>query len=327
MFKGDADQRRAYLVQTEKFIRVRGLSQPKLSSKKRALHHCYAFMRIIAETTCVADSLNINPPETSGGAIGDAIYEADFRISPNLSFSADAMTEEKDPELGQRDLHLAIPGRWSSTLFPTVYGVDELFLMLLSQVIRLANERDLSTMCNGTQEERLSLEEFWIRAKAIEKAINTLISSSATGDTQYHDVDAPLNDKSITTQAMSMSLLIFFYRRIYEVDPAMLQCKVAAMRTYLMKIQQEEIHLNDGSSAALIWPAFIAACEAVEPDLQLFFSSWFDYCFASTALVYASAAKQIFETIWTKRSKAGLHGEVYSWPDILREGNIKFTCV
>jgi arginine metabolism regulation protein II len=198
MFKGDADQRRAYLVQTEKFIRVRGLSQPKLSSKKRALHHCYAFMRIIAETTCVADSLNINPLETSGGAIGDAIYEADFRISPNLAFSADAMTEEKDPEMGQRDLHLAIPGRWSSTLFPTVYGVDELFLMLLSQVIRLANERDLSTMCNGTQEERLSLREFWIRAKAIEKAINTLISSSTTRDTQYHDVDAPLKDKSIT---------------------------------------------------------------------------------------------------------------------------------
>ncbi|KAJ6076160.1 hypothetical protein N7499_008141 [Penicillium canescens] len=326
MFKGDSDKRRAYLIQTEKFIRIRGLSRPKLSSKKRALHHCYAFMRIMAETTCVADCLDNQPLETSGGTIDDTIYEGDFRISPNLAFSADAMTEEKDPEMGQRDLHLAIPGHWSSTLFPTVYGVDELFLMLLSQVIRLANERDLSTACNGKQEERLSLKEFWIRAKAIEKAINMLISSP-TRDTQSHDNHFPQNDKSTTAQAMSMSLLIFFYRRIYEVDPAMLQCKVASMRTYLIKIQQDEIHSKDGTSAALIWPAFIAACEAVEPDLQLFFSSWFDYCFATTALVYASAAKQIFETIWTKRSKAGLHGEIFSWPDILREGNIKFTCV
>ncbi|KAJ5301632.1 hypothetical protein N7508_006495 [Penicillium antarcticum] len=327
MFKGDPTRRRAYLVQTEKFIRVRGLSQPKLSSKKRALHHCYAFMRIIAETTCVADSPNVQLFETSGGAIGDKIYEGDFRISPNLVFSADAMTEEKDPEMGQRDLHLAIPGRWSSTLFPTVYGVDELFLMLLSQVIRLANERDLSTMCNRTQEGRLSLKEFWIRAKAIEKAINTLISSSVTGDTQAYHSDSPMKDKSTTAQAMSMSLLIFFYRRIYEVDPAILQCKVAIMRTYLRQIQEEETISGNGSNAALIWPAFIAACEAVESDLQLFFSSWFDHCFATTALVYASAAKEIFETIWMKRLNAEVYGETLSWPDILREGNIRFTCV
>ncbi|KAJ5771070.1 uncharacterized protein N7511_003121 [Penicillium nucicola] len=323
MFKGDTTQRRAYLVQTEKFIRVRGLSQPKLSSKKRSLHHCYAFMRIIAETTCVANSTNLQLLEMNGETIDDTIYEGDFRISPNLDFSAESMTEEKDPEMGQRDLHLAIPGRWSSTLFPIVYGVDELFLMLLSQVIRLANERDLSTMCTKAQEEHLSLRSFWIRAKAIEKAINALIYSSATGDNHAHAVQ----DKSVTIQAMSMSLLIFFHRRVYEVDPEMIQCKVAIVRNYLMQIQAEETNSIDGNTAALIWPAFIAACEAVEPDLQLFFSSWFDYCFATTTLVYASAAKQIFETIWTKRSNPGLDGQVYSWPDILRESNTIFTCV
>jgi arginine metabolism regulation protein II len=327
MFRGDPAKRRAYLIQTERFIRVNGLSKPKLSSKKRALHHCYAFMRIIAETTCVADNLNVQLIQSSGGAIGDTIYEGDFRIFPNLAFSSDAMTEEKDPEMGERDLHLAIPGRWSSTLFPTVYGVDELFLMLLSQVIRLANERDLSTLHKGEQQERLSLREFWIRAKAIEKAINSLISSSATIGTHAQETESSLKDNSTTAQAMSISLLIFFYRRIYEVDPAILQCKVKIMRTYLTQIQQEEIISNESSSAALIWPAFIAACEAVEPDLQRFFSSWFDYCFATTALVYASAAKQVFEAIWDRRSNQGIYGEAYSWPDILREGKIKFTCV
>lgn len=54
------------------------------------------------------------------------------------------MAIEKDPSVAQWDLHLGIPGRWSLTLFPKIHGVAESFLMLLSQVIRLANERGLS---------------------------------------------------------------------------------------------------------------------------------------------------------------------------------------
>ncbi|CRL17404.1 Protein of unknown function DUF3468 [Penicillium camemberti] len=325
MIKGDPEMRRAYLVQTEKLICVKGLSQPALSANKRALHHCYAYMRIMAETTCIADRLTMNPTATSDTLRHNTIYGGDFRVYPNLIFSTTTMSMEKDPGMAQRDLHLAIPGRWSSTLFPTLYGIDEIFLMLLSQVIRLANERDLSMMSDAA-ESRLSLKEFWTRAKGLEKAIDHLLSITNPSCVQPYDGTLAVV-VTATAQAMYTALSIFFHRRIYEIDPLMLQDKVAAIRGYLIQIQREESHQKDSSNAALIWPAFITACEAVTPELQVFFSSWFDNCARTTALVHASVAQQIFETIWTKRRDVSLCEGAFSWPDILRDGDIKFMCI
>ncbi|KGO42361.1 Protein of unknown function DUF3468 [Penicillium expansum] len=325
MIKGDPEMRRAYLIQTEKLICVKGLSQPALSASKRALHHCYAYMRIMAETTCIADRLSINLTGTSGTLNNNTTYGGDFRVYPNLIFSTTTMSMEKDPGMAQRDLHLAIPGRWSSTLFPTLYGIDEIFLTILSQVIRLANERDLSMMSDAA-DSRLSLKEFWIRAKGLERAIDHLLSTSNTSCAQPYDGGLPVV-MTVTAQAMYTALSIFFHRRIYEIDPIMLQGNVAAIRGYLIQIQQEEGGQKDSNNAALIWPAFITACEAVSPELQVFFSSWFDNCARTTALVHASVAKGIFETIWNKRRDVSSCGETYSWPDILRDGDIKFMCI
>ncbi|CAG8891847.1 unnamed protein product [Penicillium egyptiacum] len=325
MIKGDPEMRRAYLVQTEKLICVKGLSQPALSANKRALHHCYAYMRIMAETTCIADRLSVNLTGTSGASNNNAAYGGDFRIYPNLIFSTTTMSMEKDPSMAQRDLHLAIPGRWSSTLFPTLYGIDEIFLMLLSQVIRLANERDLSMMSDAT-ESRLSLKEFWTRAKGLERAIDHLLSTINPSGVGSYDGALPVV-KTATAQAMYTALSIFFHRRIYEIDPTMLQGNVDAIRGYLIQIQQEERDQKGSNNAALIWPAFITACEAVSPELQSFFSSWFDNCARTTSLVHASVAKQIFETIWTKRRDGSFCGGTCSWPDILRDGDIKFMCI
>ncbi|KAJ5795864.1 transcriptional regulator family: Fungal Specific TF [Penicillium psychrosexuale] len=320
MIKGDPEMRHAYLVQTEKLICIKGLSQPALSANKRALHHCYAYMRIMAETTCIADRFSINQTLND-----NTTYGGGFRIYPNLVFSTTTMSMEKDPRIAQHDLHLAIPGRWSSTLFPTLYGIDEIFLMLLSQVIRLANERDLSMMSDAGQ-SRLSLKEFWTRAKGLERAIDHLLPTANPSYAQPYNGALPVV-MTATAHAMYTALSIFFQRRIYEIDPAMLQRNVNAIRGYLIQIQQEEIDQKSSHNAALIWPAFITACEAVSPELQVFFSSWFDNCARTTTLVHASVAKQIFETIWTKRDEVSLSGGTFSWPDILRDGDIKFMCI
>jgi arginine metabolism regulation protein II len=328
MIKGDPDNRRTWLVETEKFIRFKGLSQPTLSAKKRALHHCYAYMRIMAETTCIAGCLDRNLVGASCTPLDNttSIYSTEFRIYPNQAFSVTTMLMEKDPEMAQRDLHLAIPGRWSSTLFPSVYGVDEIFLMLLSQVIRLANEKDLSLMSTETGGAHISLKEFWSRAKALEGAIDHFLCPSTTSYIQRsHDI--LLTGMAPTAQAMYTALVIFFHRRIYEIDPTMLQGKVNELRVCLINVQNEEGYQNDSDSAGLIWSAFVAACEAVTPELQIFFASWFERCVRSTALAHASVAKKIFENVWEKRNNPVLHEDSCSWPDLLRNGAIKFTCV
>ncbi|KAJ6092697.1 hypothetical protein N7486_007986 [Penicillium sp. IBT 16267x] len=172
---GNNGQRRfrttSILIQAEKFISINGFKTLTLSPKRRALHHCYAYMRIIAETSSIKDDLSANLARTN--LSDETMPYTNLRIYPNIVFSDNIMAMEKDPAVAQRDPHLAIPGRWSLTLFPKIYGVAESFLMLLSQVIRLANERDLSL--HVSEEVMLNLRDFWIRAKALEKAIRVLI--------------------------------------------------------------------------------------------------------------------------------------------------------
>lgn len=324
MVKGDSEKRLSCLIQAEKFICANGFKQSTLSPKRRALHHCYAYLRIMAETTSIANGLNMDLASTS--ILDEDSFYTDFRICPNIAFSDNILDMEKDPNVAQRDLHLAIPGRWSLTLFPKMYGVAESFLMLLSQVIRLANERDLSMLRNG-REEKLNLKDFWIRAKALEKGIHLLMSSCSSGNILTSDDGNQMEFTNPRAQAMYTALLIFFHRRIYDLDAAMLRQEVDAVRDSLIRIQQDEAgQAVDGNTATLIWPAFIAACEAVSSEAQMFFSSWFDACFTMTGLVNASVAKQIFEMIWAKRREVGRYGEMCSWPEVLRAKNIRLMC-
>lgn len=323
MIKGDSEQRLTNLTQAARFISINGFKSSSLSPKRRSLHHCYAYMRILAETTCIMNNLSDGVDNIDLDSNASPSFE--FRLSPGIAFSDNILSMEKDPNVAQRDLHLAIPGRWSMTLFPKIFGVAESFLMLLSQVIRLANERDLSMM-HPARENMLNLKDFWTRAKALEKGIRILMASCTSGSTQDYEVESGIEIGNARAQAMYTALLIFFHRRIYELDATMLQQQVIAVRHALQQIQIEEAGRNYGNTATLIWPAFIAACEAVDPESQVFFSSWFDTCSTTTGLANVFVAKGIVEVIWNKRREGGLDGVIWSWPDVLRANKIKLIC-
>ncbi|KAJ5235466.1 Protein of unknown function DUF3468 [Penicillium citrinum] len=320
MIKGDSEKRLSCLIQAERFISANGFTQSTVSSKRRALHHCYAYMRIMAETTSIeglcADMANTTISEEEESHTG-------FRIYPGVTFTGDIMAMEKDPGVAQRDLHLAIPGKWSLTLFPKMYGVAEAFLMLLSQVIRLANERDLS-MTEG-REEGLNLKEFWTRAKVLEKGIHLLVASCRADDS-HNGPGSENHFERLRAQAMYTALLIFFHRRIYDLDATLLQKEVDSVKHTLTKAQ-ETANTSGANTATLIWPAFIAACEAVGAEPESFFSSWFDSCYATTGLCNVSLAKQVFEAIWNRRRQTGLNGDMCSWPEILRVKKIRLMFI
>lgn len=279
-------------------------------------------MRIMAETTSITDDITAGLANTSLSPDADMVY-SDFRIYPGIAFSDNIMAMEKDPVIAQRDLHLAIPGRWSLTLFPKIYGIAESFLMLLSQVIRLANERDRSFQ--NAETEMLNLRDFWARAKALEKAIRVLLVSCSSEQGHLYEDEGQIEAGNPRAQAMYTALSIFFHRRIYDLDPELLQSSVSSVRGLLQKIQEEETGKSD-SMATLMWPAFIAACEAVHADGQKFFASWFERCFSVTGLKNASMARDIIGTIWNKRQETGLKGEVCNWPDLLRTTKLRVMC-
>ena len=172
LFSGNRHQTEQYLLEAEKFIRLRGLNRTK-SRRVRLLHHCYAFERIFHETMFVTDSNDGHRHHVRNAieSSGMVVYGQDapsFRIFPWTDLSQD-MLRIKDQDDGENDLHIERPGLWAGTLYPEVYGVQEAWLFLLSQVIRLGNEKDTAEA--GVYSGGLSLKDFTTRAKAIEKAI------------------------------------------------------------------------------------------------------------------------------------------------------------
>lgn len=321
MVKGDPDTRLIYLLYAERFIRANGFNKPTLSRKRRTLHHCYAYMRIMAETT--RSSSYISSTTSLGTNKGSENDNDQFRVSRWTTLSENLMGSEKDPDTARRDLHLEVPGNWTSTLFPEMYGIAESFLLLLSQVIRLANERDLAM----DQDRNLSLKEFTLRSKALEKSIYRLISSSACGS-----VSSPSSTSTSTStstaddnamQATYTALLIFFYRRVHNVDVMLLQREVLAVQDYLMQIEQAQNSVGgDGWTVALMWPAFVAACEALLPETQKYFAGWFEDLLSKTGLASVSLAKGVCEFIWARRREE----DGLSWPEVLRNRGVKVLC-
>lgn len=286
---------------TEQFIKRKGLSKTTLSRKVRLLHHCYAYLRIVNESIIVSD-MSLDPFQQLG-VFPDprtTTRASRFRISQWSDTPDYTMTKVKSLQLGQQDLHLEHPGRWDLTMYPEIFGIPEALLYLMSHVTRLGNERDL--LINSRPDDACpSPRDFLLRAKMLERSI-------CRWDPTKDCEDASASTAMVA--AIQKALLIFFYRRFYDVESAILQDEVRQVMELLQSSRASE------QTVYMIWPGFIAACEAIRPNLQVFFRGWFVDCFRQTGLPSFQAALSIAESIWASGGDG--RGPTLQWPDIVR---------
>jgi arginine metabolism regulation protein II len=321
MFSGNRDQTECYFLEAEKFIRLRGLNRNK-SRKVRLLHHCYAFERIFYESTAISGSNSkhrhhVRDAIRSSGMVVSHQDSLTFHLS-ECSNLDEEMSRVKGKEESENDLHLERLGVWNETLYPEIFGIPEPLVLLLSQVIRLGNEKD--SLEHQDTRNPLGLRDFLDRAKAIERMINRLMRP-------IQNIDLPASygtrtDRYVADnmlEALRCALSIYFYRRIYDVDPSMLQHKVINVRNCLLHCEQAE---PDGlySSARFIWPAFIAACEAEDPDVQMSFSSWFKNSAQKSGLHAFTNTLQDIERIWEE--KRNTVGTSVTWLDLAKKDQV-----
>ncbi|KAF9870685.1 hypothetical protein CkaCkLH20_11787 [Colletotrichum karsti] len=273
---GNRDQAECYLLEAEKFVRVKGLNRKK-SRKVRLLHHCYVFERLLHESTYSGSvqsehRKHVRKAIEASNAISYSLDSLSFRLADWENLDQD-MKKVKDQQEGENDLHLQIPGIWAATLYPEIFGIPEIHVFMLSVVIRLGRAKDEGTYSGGA-----GLKEFMSRAKAVERCIHQLKRKPG-----YVVADAPITDPELRhcqqlldnlAQAMQLALAIYFYRRIYDVEAEMLQDKVVGVRDCLLRFEATESEMGYGS-ARLVWPAFIAASEAEDPEVRMSFSQWF----------------------------------------------------
>ncbi|KAI2986189.1 Arylsulfotransferase (ASST) family protein [Aspergillus niger] len=321
-YQGNTERVRRCLLDCENWVRFRGLPKTRKSRKVRLLHHCYVYLRIFQESTSVlpVSHVEIESDHASPDTVRSIATTRSFRLRQWEGRLDQRMSELKEQHQGENDLHLEIPGRWDSTMYPQVFGLPESLLFLLSQVTRLGNERDLSDL--GSYTGALDFRQFSARARSLERCISTWRPPSLP-DADPHSIIAQTNATIVRLMlsALHKALLIFFYRRIYDVDPMILQDKAWQVRDALAQVERDDMPATR-IAAPFIWAAFIAACEALDPTLQDWFAGWFETSARKSGLGTFKLALKIARQVWERQRLPLNSSASTSWPQIMRESNL-----
>nr|POE48819.1 hypothetical protein CFP56_38916 [Quercus suber] len=295
ILSGDRPATRRFLLEAEKLIRIRGLNRRK-SRKVRLLHHCYVYERIFFETTSFSATEALQQHEhirkaiESSGASSYSRDELSFRLPPAVENLEANMLRVKDQELGENDLHLQFPGQWPSSQYEEIFGLPETYLFLVSLILRLAREKN-----GGLEDDRpstLSVKNFTNRAKAIERCI---LQYKRPGPRQNAALEHFID-------AIHHALIIYFYRNIHDIDASMLQGKVRDVQNALQAYDRA-ITGEGFACVRLVWPAFIAACEAETPEVQTWFAEWFENASQQSGLRLFDTSSTEVERVWHEKRR------------------------
>ncbi|UZP32352.1 hypothetical protein NXS19_000168 [Fusarium pseudograminearum] len=256
---------RIFLLDAERLIRLRGLVNQN-PFETRLLHHMYTHLRVIAESMSLCTEA-ITESSTSENQVQE--LSRTFRITEEgLNIGLDP-AQEKTDDIGYNDIHLEVQGRWNHTLYPVIYGIPESLMTLLSQTVSLSNEKarlENIARCNPGISEALAKH-----TKTLENRIWAWPSTlDSTGPVEVSprttDLVTQPQIRSMTL-AIHQALVIYFYRRVYDMNAMILQDLVRKTLDYLEPCLSDLIDEQDFATS-LAWPAFVAGCEAVTPELQ-----------------------------------------------------------
>ncbi|KAM5364806.1 hypothetical protein ACJA88_012851 [Fusarium oxysporum] len=290
---------RRFQLEAERLVRFRGLSKRNISRRIRLLHHAYTWNRIVGESTYVlhdygtfqhAISASVGEPATSDGAEANIMANEssshntqentrldDFlRIGHRFEEVGSHLEGQKDAQAGTEDIHLEDPRTSVEDGFHVIYGIPEQWLSLLSRTTRLANWLDATEIPQRLSNNRL-VEILERRAQSLEDAICSFVESRNLSAS----IDANDPPNVCMFRCLTAALLIFFYRRIRNVHPLVLQVYVDQIIRGL-EIFDDSLARHGQAGPGSAWAAFIAGCEAMGESRREKLRQWMDRAFDSS---------------------------------------------
>lgn len=299
---GQQTDTRCYMVDTERLVRLRGLAKRHISRRARLLHHMYTWSRIVGESTYVLHDLNFSTSavprssriitnETGHSSKLDDFLRLDHIDDDDLHSEA-----VKAHEVNLTDIHLQDPRLPTETFYLQIYGIPETWLSLLSQTTRLANVKDMLKLTNNENADMQRVLER--RAARLEDMI-----CSFTAKAEYPKNESIyLLPSQYMLQALSSALVIFYYRRIKQVNPWILQSHVDDVITALREFDQS-LTREDLRGPGTAWPAFIAGCEAGVGPRRAALMEWVQTAFWKTGLQSFKSAQEMMQEVWARRDQ------------------------
>lgn len=216
----------------------------------------------------------------------------------------------------------------------TIYGIPGSLLRLIARTTELIDEIALSaSTASGSSNLPEDLER---KTSCLENDICTwtipeqpsvnptvappLLPSATPADTA-DSADTPRQMLNCLSRSVHSALLIYFFRSIRKTHPAILQHYVERV------VRDLEIHCSlkprftPARLNVIVWPSFIAACEAVDKDLRrraiacLRQAAWAGFC-------NWEAAETVAREVWRRQDVGNVKT---SWQDVVRDLQINMV--
>ncbi|KAF5006439.1 hypothetical protein FDECE_7199 [Fusarium decemcellulare] len=225
----------------------------RYSNKAQALHRIYFFLRTIYESTAIrnnASEAKMCEPWIAGSS------KTDGPANP-LRGALEGEIDLTAPETSIR-----------GGAYESIYAIPQSLLMLLSQATELINQVTDAREESRNSEIPKSLVE---RCDDLEKRIM-----------DWHAESTPSNKSSSNsniiqhmTRAFHNAIIIFFAQHIRLMGYRYLQTFVENVIESIEAVERIKAEAQI-LAAPIYWPAFIAASEAFDPNLQDRFRSWYN---------------------------------------------------
>lgn len=198
------------------------------------------------------------------------------------------------------------------SVFEQVYSVSEPLFRLIGRVTSLTFEVGNH---HGTLERPLQTSK---EVTELEDTICSWQNDPVTQESQLAP-DQGGNVRFHFQNAIHSALLVYFYKCVRVIDTYAVQPYVEKTFAHLHLYTAAKRQSGDRSSS-ICWPAFVAACETLDPALRQKFSQWFLDETAQTGIRMFAKAGTAVKQVWDARDQS--NNRNMPWSEILQSDNI-----
>jgi arginine metabolism regulation protein II len=209
----------------------------------------------------------------------------------------------------------------NGVLFQTIYGLPFQTLSFISRTTFLANEilalryQD-SNVCSTPEIERRCAE------------LETEICSWSDEYNPVPDLDEDENAVSTLVNrtimahliaAFHTAIIIFFYRRVRNLNALLLQPLAEKTLAHLQSFEQEQQRFSV-CNCEIVWPAFIAGAEAMDSGLQDRFDHHLRDCASRSGMWNFETAADFLLNLWEARRRE--KNASMTWLELMTEKKV-----
>lgn len=338
------------MIESERLLRTCGLAKRTISRKTSYLHHTYTWVRIVGESTYVLRNYGRTAPKVPSetqcrrnepkvavaqhAAPGDTHSDPHSRLDDFLGLEPSQPRQDGHVnESPSGDIHLQGCEGKSDHALRFLYGISETWLSLVSQTTRLANYIERLPV-DFEKLDKAFLDSLESRKKQVENIIwastgcpSSLDQEPETGGSGRRKRQSgwqtpPAGPRAHLLEAFNHALVIFFYRRIQNIHPRVVQQLVddviQALRDFDSICEKESLE-GPGSP----WPAFIAGCEAISSDQRAFFRDWLQKSYEKTGFTRFKTTITCVQEVWRRQDEFFRNGrQDWTWVHVSKDQGI-----